>query len=253
MNSKAAPALSLFALPDVPLISPGDDLPKIFFECAEKTGISLRDGSLVVAQKVISKAEGRLVALADVEPRPEAIEIAERDEKDPRHIEVVLRESAKVVRHGNRVLISETRHGFVCANAGVDLSNAPGEDVAVLLPVDPDGSARALMEGIEALGGGPLAVVITDTFGRPWREGLVDVAIGSAGIAPVDDLRGQADLAGRELVVTTAATVDQLAAAAGILMRKDYGIPAVWVEGVPIEGDGRVVDMLRDPSEDLFR
>lgn len=253
MKSKAAAAISLFALPDVPLISPGDDLPAIFVACAEKAGISLREGVLVVAQKVISKAENRLIALSDVEPRPEAIAIAREDDKDPRHIEVVLRESDKVVRHGNRVLISETRHGFVCANAGVDLSNAPGEDIAVLLPLDPDGSARALKDGIEALGAGPLAVVITDTFGRPWREGLVDVAIGSAGIAPVDDLRGQADLAGRELVVTTAATVDQLAAAGGILMRKDSGIPAVWVEGVPIDGDGGVADMLRDPSEDLFR
>jgi coenzyme F420-0:L-glutamate ligase/coenzyme F420-1:gamma-L-glutamate ligase len=166
---------------------------------------------------------------------------------------VVLRESARIVRRGHRVLISETRHGFVCANAGVDLSNAPGADVAVLLPEDPDASARRLRDGLLARGAGPLAVIVSDTFGRPWREGLVDVALGSAGIAPLLDLRGKPDLVGRPLEVTTLATADQLAAGAGLLMAKDAGIPAVWVRGVTPSGDGSVKATLRDPSTDLFR
>lgn len=249
----AEPSISLYGLPGIPLIAPGDAIGELIVAAAQRAGVSLAGCALVICQKVISKAEGRLVRLADVEPSSEALQIASEHEKDPRQVEVVLRESRRIVRRGRGVIISETRHGFVCANAGVDLSNAPAKDVAVLLPEDPDASARALRDDLEARGVGPLAVVITDTFGRPWRDGLVDVAIGSAGIAPIDDFRGQADLAGRELVVTTAATVDQLAAAAGMLMRKDSGIPAVVVHGVSLEGDGSVAQMLRDPSEDLFR
>ncbi len=251
MNS--GPAISLYPLSDIPMIQPKDDLGALFATAAERSGVSLSNGVLVVCQKVISKAEGRLISLKDVTPSPEAVEIAAEHDKDPRQVEVVLRESRRIVRRGRGVIISETKHGFVCANAGVDLSNAPAEDVAVLLPEDSDASARALRSALEEKGHGPLAVVVTDTFGRPWRDGLVDVAIGSSGIAPLDDFRGQADLAGRELVVTTAATVDQLAAAAGMLMRKDSGIPAVVVHGVPLVGDGDVSQLLRDPSEDLFR
>jgi coenzyme F420-0:L-glutamate ligase/coenzyme F420-1:gamma-L-glutamate ligase len=150
-------------------------------------------------------------------------------------------------------MICETRHGFVCANAGVDLSNAPGADVAVLLPVDPDASAATLREGLMRRGATGLAVIVSDTFGRPWREGLVDVAIGSAGIDPILDARGGHDLAGRELEVTTMATVDQIAAAAGLLMIKDAGVPAVFVEGIAGGGSGTVRDLLRDPQNDLFR
>jgi coenzyme F420-0:L-glutamate ligase/coenzyme F420-1:gamma-L-glutamate ligase len=157
------------------------------------------------------------------------------------------------VRRGHGVLICETRHGFVCANAGVDLSNAPGPEIAVLLPLDPDASAARLRAALERLGAGPLAVIVSDTFGRPWREGLVDVAIGASGIAPIEDMTGRADLAGRELQVTAMATVDQLAAGAGLLMRKDAAVPAVWVEGVPPRGAGRVADLLRRPETDLFR
>jgi len=250
---KVTPSISLFPIPGIPLITPQDDLALVINKCAQKIGLELKDGVLVVAQKVISKAEDRLVSMSEVTPGEKARKIAREDEKDPRHMEVVLQESEAIVRHGNKVLITETRHGFVCANAGVDLSNAPGEDIAVLLPLNPDESAKQLRKGLEELGGQRLAVVITDTFGRPWREGLVDVAIGSSGIAPIDDFRGQTDLAGRELVVTTAATVDQLAAAAGMLMQKDSGIPAVWVTGVPVTGEGCVADLIRNPSEDLFR
>ncbi|HKK53685.1 MAG TPA: coenzyme F420-0:L-glutamate ligase, partial [Myxococcota bacterium] len=187
-----------------------------------------------------------------------------------RQVEIVLRESRRIVRRGHGVLITETHHGFVCANAGVDLSNAPGVDVAVLLPEDPDASARRLHEALSsppdpskaprapgAPGASdapaPTAVIVSDTFGRPWREGLVDVALGSAGLAPIRDDRGSLDRAGRELVVTRPATADQLAAAAGLLMWKGAGVPAVVIEGFPFEGDGRVRDLLRDPSTDLFQ
>jgi coenzyme F420-0:L-glutamate ligase/coenzyme F420-1:gamma-L-glutamate ligase len=165
----------------------------------------------------------------------------------------VLRESVRLVRRGHGVMICETRHGFTCANAGVDLSNAPASDTAVLLPLDPDASAAKLRADLLARGAGPLAVVVSDTLGRPWREGLVDVALGCAGVAPIDDRRGGVDRSGRELQVTATATADQLAAAAGLLMPKDSGIPAVWIEGLPIAGDGRIRDTLRTPENDLFR
>ena len=245
--------IELLALTGIPRIAPGDDLARLVWEAAQKDGIALADGVLVICQKVVSKAEGRLIELAGVVPSAEAQRLAAEDGKDPRHIEVVLRESARVVKRGHRVLICETRHGFVCANAGVDLSNAPGADVAVLLPDDPDASARRLRDALRARGAGPLAVVISDTFGRPWREGLVDVALGSSGIAPLLDLRGKLDMVGRPLEVTTLASVDQLAAAAGLLMAKDAGIPAVFVRGVAPVGDGTVRSTLRDPKTDLFR
>ena len=245
--------LQLTSLPGIPLLAPGDDLAALIAEAAARARVALAHGVLVVCQKVVSKSEGRLVALADVEPSPEARRIAQEHAKDPRHIEVILRETRRIVRRAHGVLICETRHGFVCANAGVDLSNAPGPEIAVLLPEDPDASAARLRGALAARGAGPLAVIVSDTFGRPWREGLVDVAIGCAGIAPIDDLAGRPDLMGRLLQVTATATVDQLAAAAGLLMRKDAGVPAVWVAGVTPQGDGRVADMLRRPETDLFR
>ena len=251
--SAAPAAIRLRPLGGIPAVGPGDDLARLLSEAAQAGAIELSDGALVVCQKVISKAEGRIVALADVVPSERARQIAAEDDKDPRQVELVLRESARIVRRGHGVLICETKHGFVCANAGVDLSNAPSEDVAVLLPVDPDASSAALRQALIERGAGPLAVVVSDTFGRPWREGLVDVAIGCAGIAPLSDQRGERDLGGRELQVTTTATADQLAAAAGMLMRKDSGVPAVWIEGLPIEGNGSVRETLRDPSTDLFR
>jgi coenzyme F420-0:L-glutamate ligase/coenzyme F420-1:gamma-L-glutamate ligase len=240
-------------LTGIPTVGPGDDLAALLRAAAERASLPLRDGVLVVCQKVVSKAEGRIVALAEVEPSVEARRMAERDGKDPRQVELVLRESTRIVRQGHGVLICETRHGFVCANAGVDLSNAPGPEVAVLLPLDPDGSAAALCAALAASGAGPLAVIISDTFGRPWREGLVDVAIGCAGLSPLSDLRGHADLGGRPLAVTVTATADQLAAAAGLLMRKDRGVPAVWIEGVLPAGSGTVRQTLRDAETDLFR
>lgn len=251
--SALPPALRLLPMPGLPEVEPGADLAALIRGAAEAAGIALDGRVLVVAQKIVSKAEGRLVALADVTPSETAREIAKAHERDPRQVEVVLQESRRIVRRGHGVLITETRHGFVCANAGVDLSNAPGEDVAVLLPEDPDASARRLFDELSEPDA-PTPVIISDTFGRPWREGLVDVALGSAGISPIRDDRGSRDRAGRELLVTQPATADQLAAAAGLLMWKSAGVPVVVVEGWPIEGDGSVREaLLRDPDTDLFR
>ena len=245
--------LRLVPIPGLPEVEPGTDLAELIRGAANDAGIDLAGTVLVVCQKIVSKAEGRLVSLADVEPSDEALEIAKEHDRDPRQVEVVLRESRRIVRRGNGVLITETHHGFVCANAGVDLSNAPGPDVAVLLPEDPDESARRLCDALSSPAG-PTPVIISDTFGRPWREGLVDVALGSAGLAPIRDDRGSRDRAGRELIVTQPATADQLAAAAGLLMWKSAGVPVVVIEGFPIEGDGSVKEaLLRDPSTDLFR
>jgi coenzyme F420-0:L-glutamate ligase/coenzyme F420-1:gamma-L-glutamate ligase len=246
-------SLRLRPLPGIPAVSPGDDLAALVGAAARAARIELSGGVLVVAQKIVSKAEGRVVRLADVEPSAEARRIAGEDGKDPRHVEVVLRETVRLVKRGRRVWIAETRHGLVCANAGVDLSNAPAEGTAVLLPEDPDASARKLRDALVAAGAGPLAVIVSDTFGRPWREGLVDVAIGCAGIAPRVDWRGRRDLAGRPLEMTEMALADQLAAAAGLLMGKDAGVPAVWIEGVAPEGDGPARALVRDAESDLFR
>jgi coenzyme F420-0:L-glutamate ligase/coenzyme F420-1:gamma-L-glutamate ligase len=204
---------------------------------------------LVVAQKVVSKAERRLVRLGRVEPSERALDLARKVDKDPRLVEVILGEAARVVRAVPGVLICETRHGFVCANAGVDASNAPEEGLVVLLPVDPDASAERIRR---ALGPGR-GVIVSDTFGRPWREGLVDVAIGVAGLEPLRDFRGQPDRAGRILQITVMALADQLAAAAGLLMDKASGCPAVWIEGVRPQGKGSARDLIRDAARDLFR
>jgi coenzyme F420-0:L-glutamate ligase/coenzyme F420-1:gamma-L-glutamate ligase len=246
-------ALRLIPLPGLPEIEPGSDLAGLIRGAAEAAGLPLAGKVLVVCQKIVSKAEGRLVDLATVTPGEEALVIAAAHDRDPRQVEVVLRESRRIVRRGNGVLITETHHGFVCANAGVDLSNAPGPDIAILLPVDPDASARRLHEALSGPDGAT-PVIISDTFGRPWRQGLVDVALGSAGLAPIRDERGSRDRAGRELLVTQPATADQLAAAAGLLMQKSAGIPVVLIEGFGFEGDGSVRhDLLRDAATDLFR
>ena len=252
-NAPAATELRLRALRGVPLVQPGDDLASLLATAAREMRIVLSRGVLVVCQKVVSKAEGRVVTLSSVTPGDAARRLALEDGKDPRALEVILRETARIVRRGPGVLICETHHGFVCANAGVDLSNAPGEDVAVLLPEDPDASAQRLRAALRVPGMAPPAVIVSDTFGRPFREGLVDVALGSAGLVPIDDLRGGKDLGGRTLQVTAMATADQLATAAGLLMVKDAGVPAVWIEGIEASGDGTARALLRDRERDLFR
>ena len=252
MTRQPAP-IRLIPLLGLPEITPGCDLAAAIRDAARAADVELAGRIVVVCQKIVSKAEGRLVPLESVEPSTLAREIATEHARDPRQVELVLRESRRIVRRGRGVLITETHHGFVCANAGVDLSNAPGPDVAVLLPLDPDASARRLCEALST-SAGPTPVVISDTFGRPWREGLVDVALGSAGLAPIRDERGTVDRGGRALQVTQPATADQLAAAAGLLMWKSAGVPVVVVEGFPIEGEGTVRGMLlRDASADLFR
>jgi len=252
--SGAPQPIRLTALLGIPAVQPGADLAALIRAAAQRAAIPLQAGALVVCQKIVSKAEGRVVALSDVTPSAEAEKLAAEDGRDPRQLELVLRETARIVRRGHGVTISETKHGFVCANAGVDLSNAPAVDTAVLLPLDPDASARALRDALLTEGATlPFAVIISDTFGRPWREGLVDVALGCAGIAPICDLSGSSDLGGRELHATATATADQLAAAAGLLMRKDAGTPAVWIEGIEIKGDGDIRETLRNPATDLFR
>ena len=237
-------SIALHAIEGLPEIRPGDELGALLAE-----RLPAGPGVLVVAQKVVSKAEGRMLRLDEIEPTARARELALQVDKDPRQVELVLRESVRVVRAVPGVLICQTHHGLICANAGVDLSNAPEGDVAILLPEDPDASA----ERIRARLGPGRAVIVSDTFGRPWREGLVDAAIGVAGMSPLRDFTGQTDRRGRELVVTVMALADQLAAAAGMLMIKDAGVPAVWIEGVPVEGKGRLADLLRDPERDLFR
>ena len=236
--------LRLLPLDGLPEIRPGDDLPGLLARLVPDG-----PGILVVAQKVVSKAEGRIVALADVEPGARARELAARTDKDPRHLQIVLDQTRRVVRTAPGVVICETHHGLICANAGVDLSNAPQGEMAVLLPLDPDASARRILAQL----GTGRGVIVSDTFGRPWRQGLVDVAIGVAGLAPLRDYCGERDRRGRELQVTVMARADQLAAAAGVLMEKGAGRPAVWIKGVLPEGDGALPDLLRDPDQDLFR
>jgi coenzyme F420-0:L-glutamate ligase/coenzyme F420-1:gamma-L-glutamate ligase len=207
----------------------------------------------VIAQKVVSKAEGRVRELAAVEPGPEAQAIAAEHDKDPRVVQVVLDESASLLRADHGVLICETHHGFVCANAGVDLSNAPGEEVAILLPVSPDASARRIRAGLARRVG----VIVSDSFGRPWRLGTTDVAIGAAGVVVLDDWRGRSDAQGRELRVTEVALADQLAAAADLARSKDSHEPVVVVRGLAgavTDDDGPgAAELRRAPELDLFR
>lgn len=231
----------------LPEIRAGDDLAALVTE-----RIDLEDADvLVLAQKAVSKAEGRVVRLADVAPGERALALAAEHGKDPRHVQVILDESAELVRADAGRLIARTRHGFVCANAGVDASNAGAEDTLVLLPLDPDGSARALRR---ALG---CAVVITDSFGRAWRRGQCEIAIGCAGLAALDDWRGQVDSDGRELHATAIAVADEAAAAADLARAKDSREPAVRIRGLerhvtPDAGPG-VTALVRAADEDLFR
>jgi coenzyme F420-0:L-glutamate ligase/coenzyme F420-1:gamma-L-glutamate ligase len=236
--------LRLRAIEGLPEIRAGDDLAQLL-----ASRVPPGEGVLVVAQKVVSKAEGRVTQLGQLQPSPEALELARKTEKDPRLVELILGETVRVVRAVPGVLICETRHGLICANAGVDQSNIDRDDSAILLPLDPDASAERIHRAL----GPRRAVIISDTFGRPWREGLVDVAIGVAGLNPLRDLRGHVDRQGRELQVTVFAIADQLAASAGILMDKDAGTPAIWIEGIRPEGAGTLRDLLREPARDLFR
>ena len=243
------------ALPGLPEVRPGDDLAGLLARAADG---GLRDGDvLVVAHKVVSKAEGAVIALDEVEPGHEARRLAADHDKDPRAVQVVLDEAVEVLRAQRGVLIARTRHGFVCANAGVDASNAAGADQLVLLPHDPDASARALRARLCALTGTAPAVVVSDSFGRPWRHGQCDVAVGIAGLVALDDWRGRHDGAGRELRATVMAVADQAASTADLARDKASREPAVVVRGLERhvtadDGPGAAA-LVRPLDEDLFR
>ena len=249
------PRLELIALDGIPEVSAGDDLAGFIADAVEASGVGLVDTDVVVVtQKIVSKAEGRLVDLASIQPSEFARAWASRWGRDPRQVEVVLRESASIVRMGpGGLIISRTRHGLVCANAGVDVSNVGGGDVASLLPEDPDASAQRLRERLRARTGSSPAIVVSDSFGRPWRNGIVNVAIGSAGIEALLDLRGAPDASGREMQATVIAVADELASAADLVGGKADQRPVVVVRG----GDWRHADagaavLVMDAERDLF-
>ena len=240
----------LIGVDGLPEVRPGDDLGPLICD-----HVDLHDGDVVVvAQKVVSKSEGRLVDLKSVTAGPEAVEIARGliAAPDPRMVQVVLDESVRVVR-SSRVLITETRHGFVCANGGVDHSNVGGHDVLSLLPLDPDASASRLRARIDALAGVNVGVIVSDTFGRPWRLGIVNVALGVAGMPAAMDLRGTFDDAGEPLHATVLAIADDLASAAGVVMGKTERTPVVIVRGLELKGAGTGRELVRPAAEDLFR
>ncbi len=231
----------------LPEIREGDDLAALIAERAE-----LRDGDvIVIAQKAVSKAEGRVVRLAEVEPSDRARELAA--DRDPRQHEVILREAARLVRTRPPLVIAETRHGFVCASAGVDASNAPEPETVVLLPEDPDASAARIRDHLRELAGAEVGVIVSDSFGRPWRQGTTDVAIGAAGIRPLLDLKGVTDAVGYELHATVIAVADELAGAAELVMGKTSGVPAAVIRGVDADGEGSALELVMPADRDLFR
>ena len=246
--------VSIYPVPGLPEISRGAALAPLIVDGLTRIGLSLQAADvIVVTQKIVSKAEGRVRPLDEVQPSARATEIGHRIGFDPRHVEVILDESVRVVREAPRVLIPETRHGFVCANAGVDRSNTGGQDLVVLLPENPDESARGLREGLRELTGATVGVVISDSFGRPWREGQVNVAIGAAGVVALRDYRGDQDPAGYQLQGTELGVVDELASAAELVMGKLDRVPVALIRGVQVAGEGTVRSLLRNPATDLFR
>jgi coenzyme F420-0:L-glutamate ligase / coenzyme F420-1:gamma-L-glutamate ligase len=237
--------IHVLPLEGIPEVREGDDLAALLAEAADRTGGFEPGDVLVVAQKVVSKAEGRVVQLADVQASDRARELAA--DHDPRRLEVILGEAARLVRTRPPLVIAETRHGFVCASAGVDHSNAGAPDTLVLLPLDPDASARALADNLG------VGVIVSDSFGRPFRQGTTDVAIGVAGLRPLLDLRGTRDATGYELRTTAIAVADEIAGAAELVMGKTNGVPGAIVRGLRLEGDGTAADLVMPAERDLFR
>ena len=245
--------LTIFPLVDFPLINPGDSLVDIIVKELQK--VTIKDGDIIViAHTIVSKAENQVYDLDQIEPSPFAVQIGELQGKDPRKIEVILRESEEIVRMDERVLITSTKHGFVCANSAVDKSNTPG-DTVISLPRDPDRSARQIRDEIQERLHKKVAVIISDTFGRPLRVGTVNFAIGLAGIAPIEDIRGSKDLFGYELKSTFVARADEVAAAAGIVMgQANEGTPVIIVRGVNYTStDKSAKELIRNRETDVFR
>jgi coenzyme F420-0:L-glutamate ligase/coenzyme F420-1:gamma-L-glutamate ligase len=254
-----AAQLTLTALDGIPTIRPGIDLVAMIVASAARSGVALRDGDiLVIAQKIVSKAEGRFVRLRDVAPSARALDLAEKTAKDPRVVELIMQESIEVVRWRPGAIIVAHRLGFVMANAGIDASNVEGEDgeeQVLLLPLDPDASAARLRAGLRAAAGADLGIVINDSFGRAWRVGTVGTAIGVAGLPALVDLRGRPDRVGRLLQITEVGVADEVAAAASLLMgQAAEGRPVIHVRGFPYpRRDGSVAELLRPKQQDLFR
>ena len=248
------PRYEVIGIEGIPEIRPGDPIARLIVEAASRQGTPLASGDLLaIGQKIVSKAEGRIVRLATVTPSPAALSIGTELGRDPRLVEVILRESRRVVRMDRGILITETHHGWICANAGVDQSNVDLDCVA-LLPEDPDRSARQARETVRELTGADVAVLIADTFGRPWREGLTNVAVGVAGFAPIRSYLGERDPVGRPLQATILALADELAAAAEPVMGKLDRIPAALLRGLPLTpSEEGSKPLRRDPARDLFR
>jgi coenzyme F420-0:L-glutamate ligase/coenzyme F420-1:gamma-L-glutamate ligase len=259
MSADGDARLQVIALAGLPEVRIGDDLARLIGDALSGAdGILplLDDDVIVVTQKVVSKAEGAVVDLTTVEPRPEAVEFASRWDRDPRQVEVVLREARRIVRMTNGVLITETPHGFICANGGIDASNVgPGSgSIVTLLPADPDASAARIREALGARFGVDVPVVISDSFGRPWRWGIVDVAIGISGLAPLDDLRGIADADGRIMRSTVRAVADELASAAELALGKTAGRPVALIRGAVFRrAEASIREALMPAENDLFR
>jgi coenzyme F420-0:L-glutamate ligase/coenzyme F420-1:gamma-L-glutamate ligase len=256
--SGEAGRVEAIALDGIPEVVAGEDLGRLIGDAIERTPglLPLRaDDVVVVTQKIVSKAEGAVVDLTTVEPRPEAVAFAERWDRDPRQIEVVLREARRVVRMEHGVLITETPHGFICANGGVDASNVGPESgsVVTLLPRDPDASAGQIREALRSRFGTDVPVIVSDSFGRPWRWGITDVAIGVSGLIPIEDLRGRPDADGRVMKSTIRASADEIASAAELALGKVAGRPVAIVRGArPRLGDGSIRDGLMPREFDLF-
>jgi coenzyme F420-0:L-glutamate ligase / coenzyme F420-1:gamma-L-glutamate ligase len=249
--SERVQEIRIIPLQGIAEIEEGDDLAAILTEAAERVG-GLQDADvLVVAQKAVSKSEGRVISLDELEPSPEALELSL--ERDPRHVEAILRESARVIRVRPPLIIVETRHGFVCASAGVDASNAKGEGTLILLPLDPDASAARIREGLRERTGRDVGVIVSDSFGRPFRVGTTDVALGVAGLRPLLDLRGVHDRWGYELQATQIAVADELASAAELALGKVRNVPAAIIRGVDFRGEGTGAEIVIPEERDLFR
>ena len=248
-------AVTITGIEGIPEIKPGDDIAALIVAAFARQGLALEVGDvLVVTQKAVSKAEGRIVDLEDVTPSAFAIELALTWEKDPRHVEVVLQEAKRIVRMDHGVIICETRHGLVCANAGVDASNVPGGHHLTLLPLDPDASAQRIREGLQQRSGINPAVIISDSFGRPWRTGSTEVAIGVAGMLPILNLVGSFDTHGRELHATWICVADELASAAELVTGKLNQVPVALIRGYAVpQGEGDATEMVRQVERDMFR